>query len=215
MLFWLCVVPYIAEGPFWYQLRSAIDKQQSYWWSTLLYVQNFYPTQLSNSVSLLLLLLLLTTTTTATATTTTTMYFQFLFNQPTFQVRPGPQGRTFAVAAAGLEGFYTMPVNARSSGNMEHRVERLIQHSPAKTLFPDLDHDLESDLEHDPDQHRNLIDFSLLDHDPDLNRSLDPRRYPDCHQNIITWSLGHPIPLQKNFIKTRSELRNPADKQTD
>lgn len=49
MLFWLHIVPYIADGPLWYQLYSAIDKQQSYWWSTLLYVQNFYPTNLSNS----------------------------------------------------------------------------------------------------------------------------------------------------------------------
>jgi len=51
MLFWLCVVPYIADGPFYYQLRSSIDNQRNYWWSTLLYVQNFYPTQLNNSVS--------------------------------------------------------------------------------------------------------------------------------------------------------------------
>jgi len=51
MLFWLHIVPYIADGPLWYQLYSVIDKQQSYWWSTLLYVQNLYPTNLSNSVS--------------------------------------------------------------------------------------------------------------------------------------------------------------------
>ena len=57
MLFWLHVVPYVADGPLWYQLYSAIDKQQSYWWSTLLYVQNFYPTNLSNSVSIFDILL--------------------------------------------------------------------------------------------------------------------------------------------------------------
>lgn len=55
LLFWLCVVPYVADGPFWYQLQSAIDQQQSYWWSTLLYIQNFYPTNLSNSVSLFII----------------------------------------------------------------------------------------------------------------------------------------------------------------
>jgi len=51
MLLWLNVVPFIADGPLWYQLRSMIDRQHSYWWSTVLYVQNFYPTNLSCSVS--------------------------------------------------------------------------------------------------------------------------------------------------------------------
>jgi len=57
VLFWLHIVPHIADGPLWYQLSSSIDKQQSYWWSTLLYVQNFYPTNLSNSVSLFVMCL--------------------------------------------------------------------------------------------------------------------------------------------------------------
>jgi len=52
MLFWLHIVPYIANGPLWYQLNCSIDNEQTYWWSTLLYAQNFYPTNLSNSVSL-------------------------------------------------------------------------------------------------------------------------------------------------------------------
>lgn len=53
LLVWLYVVPRVADGPFSYQLRSSIDKQSSYCWSTMLFLQNFYPVKLRDSVSLL------------------------------------------------------------------------------------------------------------------------------------------------------------------
>ena len=34
----------------------------------------------------------------------------------------------------------------------------------------------------------------------------DPKRDPDRHQNCITWSLSHALPVQKNFVKIRSQV---------
>jgi peptidoglycan/LPS O-acetylase OafA/YrhL len=50
LLFWLNIVPYISNGPLWFKLQQeVIENEQRYWWSTFLYVQNFYPTSLANS----------------------------------------------------------------------------------------------------------------------------------------------------------------------
>eukprot|EP01114_Cavostelium_apophysatum_P014516 TRINITY_DN3789_c0_g1_i2.p1 TRINITY_DN3789_c0_g1~~TRINITY_DN3789_c0_g1_i2.p1 ORF type:complete len:632 (-),score=80.71 TRINITY_DN3789_c0_g1_i2:19-1914(-) len=48
LIFWLCT-PYFGSGPFWYETatyktRVACDK---YWWTNLLYINNFYPTTFS------------------------------------------------------------------------------------------------------------------------------------------------------------------------
>ena len=43
-----------------------------------------------------------------------------------------------------------------------------------------------------------------------------PKRDPDRHQNCITWSLSHALPVQKNFVKTVHKFAsNPTDRQTN
>ena len=44
----------------------------------------------------------------------------------------------------------------------------------------------------------------------------DPKRDPDHHQNCITWSLSHALPLQKISSKSVHKFAsNPTDRQTD
>ena len=44
----------------------------------------------------------------------------------------------------------------------------------------------------------------------------DPQRDPDRHQNCITWSLSHALPLQKISSKSVHKFAsNPMDRQTD
>ena len=44
----------------------------------------------------------------------------------------------------------------------------------------------------------------------------DPKRDPDRHQNCITWSLSHALPLHKISSKSVHEFAsNPTDKQTN
>jgi len=44
----------------------------------------------------------------------------------------------------------------------------------------------------------------------------DPKCDPDRHQNCITWSLSHALPLQKISSKSVHKFAsNPTDKQTD
>ena len=45
---------------------------------------------------------------------------------------------------------------------------------------------------------------------------LDPKRDPDHHQNCITWSLSHALPLQKKSSKSVHKFAsNPTDRQTN
>ena len=45
---------------------------------------------------------------------------------------------------------------------------------------------------------------------------LDPKRDTDRHQNCITWSLSHALPLQKISSKSVHKFAsNPTDRQTD
>ena len=50
LLFWNKLTVFLGEGPNWlnYQSDEACDK---YWWTNLLYINNFYPTKLGASVS--------------------------------------------------------------------------------------------------------------------------------------------------------------------
>ena len=50
LLFWDKLTVFLGEGPYWlnYQSDEACDK---YWWSNLVYINNFYPTQFGASVS--------------------------------------------------------------------------------------------------------------------------------------------------------------------
>ena len=44
----------------------------------------------------------------------------------------------------------------------------------------------------------------------------DPKRDPDRHQNCITWSLSHALPLQKISSKSVHKFAsNPTDRQTN
>jgi len=44
----------------------------------------------------------------------------------------------------------------------------------------------------------------------------DPKRDPDHHQNCITWSLSHALPLQKISSKSVHKFTsNPTDTQTN
>jgi len=44
----------------------------------------------------------------------------------------------------------------------------------------------------------------------------DPKRDPDRHQNCVTWSLSHALPLQKISSKSVHKFAsNPTDRQTD
>ena len=44
----------------------------------------------------------------------------------------------------------------------------------------------------------------------------DPKRDPDHHQNCITWSLSHALPLQKISSKSVHKFAsNPTDRQTN
>jgi len=50
---------------------------------------------------------------------------------------------------------------------------------------------------------------------PDF-RLLDPDGDPDRHQNLITWSLGHALPLQEISSKSVYNFFSyPMDRQTD
>ena len=57
LLFWDKLTVFLGEGPYWlnYQSDEACDK---YWWSNLLYINNFYPTQFGASVSFDIIVLL-------------------------------------------------------------------------------------------------------------------------------------------------------------
>jgi len=64
----------------------------------------------------------------------------------------------------------------------------------------------------------------LRDHKPPPIRSIwisdfglpDPKRDPDRHQNCITWSSSHALPLQKILSKSVHKFAsNPTDRQTN
>jgi len=64
----------------------------------------------------------------------------------------------------------------------------------------------------------------LRDHKPPPIRSIrisdfglpDPKRDPDRHQNCITWSLSHALPLPKISSKSVHKFAsNPTDRQTN
>ena len=50
MLLWLYVVPHLGSGPVWYRTQQRTSCF-NYWWTNLLYIQNFYPIQYGDIVS--------------------------------------------------------------------------------------------------------------------------------------------------------------------
>ena len=57
LLFFDKLTVFLGEGPYWpnYQSDEACNK---YWWTNLLYINNFYPTKFGDSVSFLIKLLI-------------------------------------------------------------------------------------------------------------------------------------------------------------
>ena len=51
LLFWDKLVGFFTESPFWYELQSH-EACDNYWWTNLLYINNFYPTTIGDVVSL-------------------------------------------------------------------------------------------------------------------------------------------------------------------
>ena len=41
---------FLGEGPFWYEVQTETQCTK-YWWTNLLYINNFYPTSFGASVS--------------------------------------------------------------------------------------------------------------------------------------------------------------------
>jgi peptidoglycan/LPS O-acetylase OafA/YrhL len=41
--FWMFVAPHLGSGPFWYQWENFLEPCRNYWWTNLLFVNNFIP----------------------------------------------------------------------------------------------------------------------------------------------------------------------------
>ncbi|XP_071489887.1 nose resistant to fluoxetine protein 6-like [Diadema antillarum] len=44
MLIWMFIFPEMNQGPFWYRTEENIDSCRRYWWTDILYINNFFPT---------------------------------------------------------------------------------------------------------------------------------------------------------------------------
>ena len=49
LLFFDKMTPFLGEGPLWYGMQAG-NPCDKYWWTNLLYINNFYPTTMNNSV---------------------------------------------------------------------------------------------------------------------------------------------------------------------
>ena len=49
LLFFDKMMPFLGEGPLWYEMQAG-NPCDKYWWTNLLYINNFYPTTMNNSV---------------------------------------------------------------------------------------------------------------------------------------------------------------------
>ena len=50
LLFWDKLTVFLGEDPYWFNHQSD-EACNKYWWTNLLYINNFYPTQKDASVS--------------------------------------------------------------------------------------------------------------------------------------------------------------------
>ena len=50
LLFFHKMTGFLGEGPFWYEVQTETQCTK-YWWTNLLYINNFYPTSFGASVS--------------------------------------------------------------------------------------------------------------------------------------------------------------------
>ena len=57
ILFYVYIFPFCGDGPLWFQKAKGvgIENCKNYWWTNLLYINNFYPTNMYNEVSSLFL----------------------------------------------------------------------------------------------------------------------------------------------------------------
>ena len=51
LLFWDKLTVFLGEGPYWQNIHQSNKACNKYWWTNLLYINNFYPTQKGASVS--------------------------------------------------------------------------------------------------------------------------------------------------------------------
>ena len=50
ILFWTNIFPHMSSGPVWY-VNQLGNTCPSYWWTNLLFINNFWPTQLAKEVN--------------------------------------------------------------------------------------------------------------------------------------------------------------------
>lgn len=53
LLFYDKMTGFLGEGPLWYEMQADTHCNK-YWWTNLLYINNFYPTAMNNSVRFVL-----------------------------------------------------------------------------------------------------------------------------------------------------------------
>lgn len=89
LVFGMFVLPFIGSGPIWQQYSVVMQPCQKYWWTTLIYINNFYPANFDDRclpfawfipcyVQLSLLLPLIMVVYRASATTTAKIFFASL-----------------------------------------------------------------------------------------------------------------------------------------
>jgi len=60
LLFWTNIVPYLINGPMKLLSPMATEQQNcyDYWWTNLLYINNFYPQKMSENVNIITIIFL-------------------------------------------------------------------------------------------------------------------------------------------------------------
>ncbi|KAG7348892.1 acyltransferase family protein [Nitzschia inconspicua] len=49
--FWMYIAPHLGSGPFWYQWENFLEPCRNYWWTNLLFVNNFLPWGVSTTAN--------------------------------------------------------------------------------------------------------------------------------------------------------------------
>jgi peptidoglycan/LPS O-acetylase OafA/YrhL len=49
--FWMYIAPHLGSGPFWYQWENFLEPCRHYWWTNLLFVNNFLPWGVSTTAN--------------------------------------------------------------------------------------------------------------------------------------------------------------------
>ena len=51
LLFFDKLIGFLGDGPLWYGIQMGNTPCEKFWWTNLLYINNFYPTKSGSSVS--------------------------------------------------------------------------------------------------------------------------------------------------------------------